>query len=326
MTEAVRALILDGHLVDIGDVVLHDSGMDVRSPTHELTRAATALRARRTVLARKAPWPLSIDGLAALRGIMPAKGEGRGQPQSRSGQDDSNDRDDAFPAFATDADPWKAQFADIDALLVRTSKVLAGETPIRSTRSHLVYDPEIDEGANEDRWLDVVKRTAHWPTVAAAAIAWKAWLDLNLYPRQPWLGFIMTGCILRARGLTSHLLPLASGFRTSKFRPQGREKAAETVAGFCTIVEEAVAQGQKDIERLLLARETMDRVTRTCRSNSKLPELVNLFLSRPLVTVALGAKVLQVTPKAVDLMLVQLGGALPRELTGRRRYRAWGIV
>jgi hypothetical protein len=31
MTEAVRALILDGHLVDIGDVVLHDAGMDVRS-------------------------------------------------------------------------------------------------------------------------------------------------------------------------------------------------------------------------------------------------------------------------------------------------------
>jgi hypothetical protein len=25
-------------------------------------------------------------------------------------------------------------------------------------------------------------------------------------------------------------------------------------------------------------------------------------------------------------MLAQLGGALPRELTGRRRYRAWGIV
>jgi hypothetical protein len=48
------------------------------------------------------------------------------------------------------------------------------------------------------------------------------------------------------------------------------------------------------------------------------------FLSRPLVTVPLGAKILKVTPKAVDLMLVQLGGALPRELTGRRRYRAWG--
>jgi hypothetical protein len=53
---------------------------------------------------------------------------------------------------------------------------------------------------------------------------------------------------------------------------------------------------------------------------------VDLFLSRPLVTVALGAKLLKVTPKAVDLMLAQLGGALPRELTGRTRYRAWGIV
>ena len=75
MNEAVRALLLDGHLVDIGDLVLHDAGMDVRSPTHELTRAASALRARRTAMVRKAPWPISYDGLAALRGIGPVKTE-----------------------------------------------------------------------------------------------------------------------------------------------------------------------------------------------------------------------------------------------------------
>ncbi|WP_227385993.1 helix-turn-helix domain-containing protein [Microvirga rosea] len=67
-------------------------------------------------------------------------------------------------------------------------------------------------------------------------------------------------------------------------------------------------------------------MTKECRSNSRLPELVDLFLSRPLVTVPLGAKLLKVTPKAIDLMLTQLGGARPRELTGRTRYRAWGIV
>ncbi|WP_244470426.1 helix-turn-helix domain-containing protein [Microvirga vignae] len=39
-------------------------------------------------------------------------------------------------------------------------------------------------------------------------------------------------------------------------------------------------------------------------------------------SVPLAAKLLKVTPKAVDLMLAQLGGALPRELTGRTRYRA----
>jgi hypothetical protein len=35
---------------------------------------------------------------------------------------------------------------------------------------------------------------------------------------------------------------------------------------------------------------------------------------------------LKVTLRAIDLMLAQLGGVPPRELTGRTRYRAWGIV
>jgi hypothetical protein len=71
----------------------------------------------------------------------------------------------------------------------------------------------------------------------------------------------------------------------------------------------------------VLARELIGRATRACRSNSTRPDLLNLLLSRPLMTVPLGAKLLKVTPKAVDFMLLQLGGALPRELTGRRRYR-----
>ena len=323
MTEAVRALILDGQLVDVGDLVLHDAGMDLRHPTHELTRAASALRARRTASARQAPWPISIDGLAALRGIGTVAGDNPG-PQKGRGPDPG--ADEAYPPFANDADPWKAHFAEIDALLDRTSKVLAGETPLPKSRPHLVYDPEVDEAENEDLWLDVVKRTSHWPAVAAAAIAWEAWLDLNLYPRLPWLGLIMAASVLRARGLTSHLLPLAAGFKQSRFRPRGREGVLEKLEGFCTVTEEAVALGNKDLDRLILARELMGRVTQQCRSNSKLPELVELFLSRPLVTVPLAAKLLKVTPKAVTLMLDQLGGARPRELTGRTRYRAWGIV
>lgn len=323
MSEAVRALILDGHMLDVGDLVLHDAGMDVRHPTHELSRAAAALRARRTALARKAPWPLSIDGLAALRGIAPVRGdpEGLWQPERRSPDDDEADLH-----AAEDADPWKAHFAEIDALLDRTSKVLAGETALPLRRSHLVYAPDHDEAQAEDRWLDVVKRTSSWPAVAAAAVAWHAWLDLNLYTRQPWLGLIMAASILRARGLTSCLLPLAGGFRQSRFRPQGREGPAARLDGFCRVLEEALALAHKDLDRLILARELMGRVTAKTRSNSRLPELVDLFLSRPLVTVPLAAKLLKATPKAIDLMLGQLGGALPRELTGRTRYRAWGIV
>jgi hypothetical protein len=316
--EATRALILDGHFVDIGDVVLHDAAMDVRSPTHELTRAAAALRARRMALARKTPWPLSIDGLSALRGLMPGSGEVEFLAKGRRTGADEPDHDDE--------DSLAGHFAEIDAILARTSKTLAGETPIPKRRSHLVYDAEVDEAENEDLWLDVVKRTEKWPAVAAAAIAWDAWTALGMYLRQPWLGLIMAGSVLRARGLTTHLLPLVSGYKASRYRLQGREGGVEKVEAFARIVDEAVDLGEKDLQRLMLARETMMRRAKDCRSNSRLPHLIELFLSRPLVSVAIASKLIGVTPKAVDLMLAQLGGALPRELTGRRRYRAWGIV
>jgi hypothetical protein len=290
----VRALHLDGHLIDVGDLVLHDAGMDVRHPTHELTRAASALRARRTALARKAPWPLSIDGLAALRGLAPIAADTAGG-RKKAGPDPEDEA--AYPPYANDADPWAVHLAEIDALLDRTSKVLAGESPIRKSRSPLVCDLDQDEAEAEDLWLDVVQRTSSWPAIAAAAVAWNAWLDLNLYTRLPWLGLIMAASILRARGLIAHLLPLAAGFKQSRFRPQGREGAAEKLEGFCQVLEEALSIAHKDLDRLVLARELMSRVTARTRSNSKLPELVGLFLSRPLVTVPLAAKLLKVTPR-----------------------------
>jgi hypothetical protein len=92
------------------------------------------------------------------------------------------------------------------------------------------------------------------------------------------------------------------------------------------VLEEALVLAHKDLDRLILARELMRRVTAKTRSNSRLLELVDLLLLHPLVTVPLGAKLLKVTPKAVDLMLAELCGALPRELTGSACYRAWDIV
>ncbi len=81
--------------------------------------------------------------------------------------------------------------------------------------------------------------------------------------------------------------------------------------------------GTKDLDRPILARELISPVADQCRSY-RLPRLVQLFLSRSPVT--LGAKLLIVALKAVDLMLAQLGGARPRELTDRCRFSAWGIV
>jgi hypothetical protein len=56
------------------------------------------------------------------------------------------------------------------------------------------------------------------------------------------------------------------------------------------VLEEALVIANKDLDRLILARELINRVTAQCRSNLKLPELVGRSLSRPLVTVPLGPR------------------------------------
>src|SRR5829696_3791510 len=65
-TDACASLWLQGELVHLEDLVLHDAAMDLRAPTHELTRAHAVLRARRRVATAEAGWATSASGLAAL--------------------------------------------------------------------------------------------------------------------------------------------------------------------------------------------------------------------------------------------------------------------
>ena len=54
--------------MQVEDLVLHDAGMDARSPTHELARAHAVLLARRRIAAQQPNWALTPSGLSALRG------------------------------------------------------------------------------------------------------------------------------------------------------------------------------------------------------------------------------------------------------------------
>jgi HTH DNA binding domain len=92
------------------------------------------------------------------------------------------------------------------------------------------------------------------------------------------------------------------------------------------VLEEALVIANKHLEQLTLARELIRRGDCRDPNLSQVAGAGRAVPVAPAVTVPLGAKLLKVRPKAVDLMLAQLGGALPRELTGRTRYRAWGIV
>ena len=87
-TEGCAALWLEGELVHLEDLVLHDAGMDVSAPTHALIRAHAVLRARRRIAAEPADWALSGAGLAALRGDA-AGGAGPEQGRGRTAQSDA---------------------------------------------------------------------------------------------------------------------------------------------------------------------------------------------------------------------------------------------
>src|SRR3954452_22567731 len=112
---------LQGELVQLEGLVLHDAAMDQRAPTHELTRAHTVLRSRRRIAAAEPCWAVSALGLAALS--QGREGEGGSVSDDKPALDHEPAGERAGEG-AFDDDALAAEFAAIDAVLERSSKVL----------------------------------------------------------------------------------------------------------------------------------------------------------------------------------------------------------
>ena len=341
--EAQALIGLTGGLCPLEDLVLHDAGMDVRSPTREIARAAAVLNERRRLARREPAEILSPSALRQRLGIEGSVEPDRTDkvttsvaakqvaPWDRIGWDDDEDQagEEEFAVEEEDdsADPT---FAEIDALLMRTRKQLDAWNDLTSDegRKNLTLrDPGYDAAGRFARWLAMVEEGKGLPAALAAALSLDAWLWLEPSERAGELGFAFAATVLRQRGLAAaHLPAVGLGLRRGKFRWSPHQALPARIDGLLGAFGEAAAFGQADLDRLTLARAVMLRRCEGRRGNSKLGELVDLFVSSPLVTVQLAAARLKVTPQAVEAMLKELGGSLPRELTGRKRYRAWGIL
>ncbi|TIR04267.1 MAG: DUF1612 domain-containing protein [Mesorhizobium sp.] len=327
--DAAAALWLEGELVHVEDVVLHDAHMDIRTPTHELTRAHAVLRTRRQIFANIPDWALGHEGLRQLTGRGGGTAAGKNAREGEGAPAQEQERIE--PGQADEPDPLAAEFAAVDAVLARSSAVLEGVAVEQSARPQarlerdpLLYDPDWDESARLDDWRTLLGRAADLPPILAAALVWDGWEDISPLQHQPWLGtLLVAACLRQRRKTTAHLLALNVGLRViGRERRRHRHRTTRLLA-FLDAVQEAAALGLKEHDRLALAREQMLRRTRDRRGNSKLPRLIDYVLTRPLVSSAMVEKELRVTTRGALNLIGELG---MREITGRGRYRAWGIV
>ncbi|RUX49819.1 DUF1612 domain-containing protein [Mesorhizobium sp. M4A.F.Ca.ET.050.02.1.1] len=327
--DAAAALWLEGELVHLEDLVLHDAHMDVRAPTHELTRAHAVLRARRQVIARAPDWALGRDGLRQLTGrgnMASPAGDGReGEVISvpASGADEPSDMDEP--------DPLAQELAAIDAMLERTTKVLDGgamlarkEAASQPPRPALVYDLDWDEDARLAEWQDVLAQTRELPVTLRAAVLLDAWWEIEVLQHAAWLGPLLVGALLRQEGVAAgHLTSLNLG---TKNIPRERRRArirTDRVLAFVDAIQEAALAGLKEHDRLMMARSQMERRLRQRRTSSKLPDLVELVLSRPVVFTGMIQEALKISKQGALNLVGELN---LREMTGRERFRAWGLI
>lgn len=322
--DSISSMWVAGELVHLEDLVLHDAQMDIRAPSHELVIAHRIVRARRRIVRNDPGWALSQSGIMALAGVAEEPSV-EAEPMVRGGEGVELD--------LVDHDALSPELAEIDEVLARTKWLVDGNEPAEQKKQEpdelslgelLIRDPDWDEGERIGEWLALVKEVDPLPATLAASVLWDAWEHLEPLQRQHWLGQVLVSDFLRSRGkVRSHLLAFAVGLRDiPREHRRARDRTTRLVA-FLDAMKAAASAGMKDIDRLTLAKRQLERRAVGKRSTSSLPIAIDLLLSRPIVSAHMVAKAARITPRGALNLVGDLG---VREVTGRGRYRAWGIL
>lgn len=325
--DAAGALWVGGELIHIEDLVLHDAHMDARAPTHELTIAHAVLRARRRLWTGDPAWGLTTAGIAAARGGAGGASEIAAARSLPLVEVEGSPDDEEHDVLA-------AEFAEIDAAIARSERALehAGRSAPETKASNaidadplaLIHDEDWDENARLGDWRAVIRDADLLPPALGAAVLYDAWERIEPLRSQHWLGGLLTSAYLRARGkVTSHLFCLNVGLKSVRHERRRSQDRMTRLIAFLEGMAEAADAGLKELDRLSLAKTQMELRLKDRRSNSSLPKIIDFLLSRPIVSANMIARHVGVTPRGALNLVGELG---VREMTGRGRYRGWGVL
>jgi Protein of unknown function (DUF1612)/HTH DNA binding domain len=192
-------------------------------------------------------------------------------------------------------------------------------------RNEVVHDRNWGEGERLAAWRQVERDAGRLPAPLAAAFVWDAWQMLQPEQHGLWKSWLLASLTLKARkAFGQGLLPLAWGAMHANVQWDKRFPVNLRVEQFLEAVTAACERTGQEIVRLSHADALMARRIEGLRKGSKVPQLKDLLLRRPVVSAGMIRKTLKVSPQAVSDMVKQLA-PVPREVTGRRSYRVWGI-
>jgi len=334
--EACAALWAEGELVALDDLVLHDAGMDVHTPSHAIVRAQQYLRLRRQAATGDPEILLTPAGILHLLGRPPRSPESQAG-EGAGGAEDPLDGRTFEPGVAAaagpseksdpdplDADPLDTALADLTAATRAAGAVLQrGAAP--PNRDGFLYDETLDEAETLAAWRANFAEADALPPLLGALLLARAWRKAEPVQRQAWLAPLLAGLYLRRRGRTkAHLLSFTLGLRLLRPKPRAGRTLVEQLLQDLAILEVAARESLAQHDRLMLAKALLARKGRGRRHSSALPRLAALLLDSPLVSVPMIAEHLKISPQAAQILVRDLGSSL-REITGRQRYRAWTI-
>ncbi len=177
-------------------------------------------------------------------------------------------------------------------------------------------------GTQIGEWYTEIEKL---PMVLGSLVLLDAWQWHEGSPKTE-IGPLLCSGYLRAHGFSRLFPPVAYGLWNSKVRWERQSSPARRLASLAVNLERSATLTMADLDRVILARASMERKCEGGTRRDSLKALADLFVEIPAVTVELAAKRLSITPQAVLLLMKRLENARPPELTGRNRYRVWGVI